>query len=57
MIRTTYAEFQTAAKIIPQGNLTSDYEITVNMHVEQLQVKSLLGQCTIVTCIYRCFKE
>jgi hypothetical protein len=57
MIRTTYAEFQTAAIIIPQGNLTSDYEITVNMHVEQLQVKSLLGQCTIVTCIYRCFKE
>jgi len=27
MIRTTYVEFQTSTKIIPQGNLTSDHEI------------------------------
>jgi hypothetical protein len=27
MIRTTYVEFQTSTTIIPQGNLTSDYEI------------------------------
>jgi hypothetical protein len=27
MISTTYVEFQTSATIVPQGNLTSDYEI------------------------------
>jgi len=25
--RTTYAEFQTSTKIVPQGKLTSDHEI------------------------------
>jgi len=41
MSRTTYVEFQTSTKIIPQGNLTSDRKIKQHIYDNEMIKKTV----------------